>query len=364
MGSQTCLDFLNTYADYLTNNPDVDVPLPVPVAFSGPNCTGLHYPDFTDMDSPPLLFEPSTMDFPEVQSMFVPESWEVKPASSSEQPAFTAQFNMILPSIHPPYKSVHLHQPPKKFPQFSSHFTFIQEWKYLMCTNQTTSILGSHYLRSYQPSSSECDNFMDTFCQSQCAVATNGDCSKNSGECHEQCVCLLNEKEIKCSFDPVPSDKKDDLQSLTQFIPVTCLGKQCSGGGYRWGRMRNRPCNIRLCQQIVDIVGEHISVEDKQEFWCGNRPASQSFISLQPPPVSETPSEAGEEKGVAMPTWAWIMIAVGALLLFLALPMALIAWTRHPLEVQTGGSGGTAAAGPQPPTDPSSTQPQQVQQQA
>jgi uncharacterized Zn-binding protein involved in type VI secretion len=200
----------------------------------------------------------------------------------------------------------------------------ISQWKLQMCNNEINTFVGARHLTSYQTGSLECDTYMDGYCAS---VASLG-CAPNSinpvalPEEFRYCVCLVEENCFKSTYCTPDNPSCTTNNAFEQFIPVTCLGKNCSIEGYRWGRMLNQRCNITLCQQIINIVGDEIVIKGGSTMWCGN----QTIALVSPTPT--TTSTPSKKKKIDLPTWAWLLIGIGIFVLAIIVPLAAVLYAR------------------------------------
>ena len=107
------------------------------------------------------------------------------------------------------------------------------------------------------------------------------------------------------------------------------MGQQCSAGGYRWGRMLDQKCNVTLCQQVLDVVGDNITLSGKSELWCGNKPIdvtsrNNNNNTATPTPTPETTAEESSKILGLDQMIFFIIVGVAAVVLFILVPMTYL----------------------------------------
>jgi hypothetical protein len=198
------------------------------------------------------------------------------------------------------------------------------DWKYAMCNNLITTVVGGRSLTSWTMGSSECDTFMTGYC----APVAQNTCAPDStnpaplSDAFKACVCMVEENCLRDTFcepgNDVPSCLSND--AFAEFIPVTCFGKNCSIEGYRWQRMLEQRCNLTLCQQIINLVGNQIVVQGGSTIYCGNKAFTIPSATVTPsPPTPSNPT---------LPDWVVLIIAVGVFFVVVAVPLAIVVYRR------------------------------------
>jgi hypothetical protein len=164
---------------------------------------------------------------------------------------------------------------------------------------------------------------MSEFCSLTSGYTCRKDIQEGNNLKLKECACLLDEHTLREQFcQPGNSlPECEEQNALQEFIPVTCFGKNCGAGGYRFGRMLNQTCNVTMCQQIVDVVGDNIVVDSTSILYCGTKPLASSYPSVSP---TVSPSPIASETGV----WVWLLIGVGFFLVVVVVPLALILYKR------------------------------------
>lgn len=336
--STACLDQLSTYATFLNNNtgggspspatldtneaptaanyaavPDSKYsnPRPHPLFWSTKNCAGTVWPYYSyAIDNTFIEVSDSTG----TASAYIPAGWEVTFASGNLKQVFSAEasprllsdLSLLYFSDNTTPLSSSLAVTTKSETLLTSEHYSLSQWMTDKCMGLTDlgNYIGGQSLRSYQMGSAECDVHMASVC-AECVrsfeqAQTQGlgikGCTRNSTNPNcRYCACLKEECENKFTFctPDATTDNCTDDDSLAEFIPVTCFGKECSqGGSYRFSRMLNRPCNIQLCKQVIDITGDKITSSGGSELFCGNVPQK---LKAQTTPAVITPAEKPKE---------------------------------------------------------------------
>lgn len=343
-----CLNFLANYANFLTANPTpavgagkVSGSRPHPIMFSETNCAGAVWPPLAEE---PVVGTPiSNPNGNLFGSFYIPDGWAVSftgpndetlhlDASTSQELGVDANlyvFTDSSDSMLNQVSSVTL-TPPSSVQTLAG----FEGWKFKMCNNEISSVVGARHLQSWQMGSTECDAFMTQYCNScraspQDPPASQLSCQGDSQnpppltkEC-ARCVCLPEQNCLRERFcvpgDTNPACQND--QAFAQFAPVSCFGENCSGEGYLFANMQDQRCNETLCEQVVNLVGQNIVVQGGSTLYCGNRNVPVTTTATPTP----TPSDTG---GEILPTYAWLLIGIGAFVLFLAVPIAVIVYLR------------------------------------
>lgn len=340
MSALNCLDFLNNYADTLDSNAGIITGFrPRPVFFSGTNCSGTLWPpgpgQITDNLIAGVTYDNPASD--QFGSMYIPGGWQVtltsKGGFKAVFPKNVSQFPTLLTDVSTESSSNsepltnNVLDAEVTLPINPDKSTFTDtEWQLAMCTSQISTVVGARHLNSWQQGSRECDVFMNGFCQ---PVANMG-CAPNSTEPqplpnqYKPCVCLVEENCLRETFcEPGNTNSECANQDAFQeFIPVTCFGKLCSVEGYRFGRMQNQRCTITLCQQVINLIGENITVKGGSTIWCGNRSVPVTSVS---PSAPQKPKDDG---AIGLPVWAWVLVGVAVFVIFVTVPIAVIVYRR------------------------------------
>jgi len=347
--SDVCLERINNQADVLSNNPGVAYPLPIPIIFAtvgttedGPSligCSGQynreqHYRDVNYNPSTVFQIVSPFLVTSFVTAIYVPPRWRVSINGTYYPPAVTTipvVYNDLAINVN---NDDIFFSPPAT--SNDKGLNYVDEWKYNMCTATSATIMGSRYLTSYKPSSAECDAFFDTYCSTRCEKAYLACDQTTEEKCDPMCACRLGERDIRCSFDT-------EQETISQFIPVTCMNKGCAEGGYRWSHMRDQKCNVQLCQQVVDMVGNNITMEGGQTLVCGNTRADTLSIrnSDQDVPASFTTEKETADGTVpdAIPDWLLATIALATVIVVSLSATLFVMWPKISKYLNSSTSG-------------------------
>ena len=344
--STNCLNVLQNYGDFLSNNPLNslnDSPMPHPLLFSDVNCSGSMWPAFETYpettgktfiikadENWPLTGSPvfALGQTPKFGSIYIPAFWRVilhdsflqREISSSEQPRLVTDTSALQFSDS---------NTPVKDTVFSVEFIpekpYSQEpysqsnWIYGMCNNIIHTSIGSRVLGSYKAGSEECDRYMYTYCEGDNLLRT-------------ECACLRDELKLEHTYCHAGSNTAicESSNLIQQVMPVTCFGETCSSQGYRFARMRDQKCSITLCQQVVNIIGENLVVESEANLYCGTKSANE--MTATPPASSSNPNDDNDN---TTPTWMLVLIVVGVFILFILFPLSFVIFRRSVANAYT-----------------------------
>jgi len=176
-------------------------------------------------------------------------------------------------------------------------------------------MVGAEALTSFVPGSEECDAYMTTYCNTPEFAYS------------KECACIVDEAKLRREFCEPGSTATvcADNTSLASALPVTCFGKNCSNGGYRWQRMLRQKCTITLCEQVVNLLGDDIVIKGGSKLYCGNRE-----IDVAPVSVSPTDSTSGTAATpITIPEWLWLIIAMAIFLVIIVVPISVIILRRY-----------------------------------
>ena len=353
MANPNCSTVLASYADWLSNNPEQEGKRPHPLLFSGPNCSGFTWPPF---DEVPIenTFEPTPFA-PSFGSLYVPAYWEVtllqpdyaRLICSSYQPLLitdTTSFfwNALYVNFPSGFPDCVLGTPGNLernigittkdhvgqvmmrsiVPRTDPAIPYTSDcWAFDMCN----SIITTPDVTSYSQGSLECDGLMTDFCKSTSGYT----CRTNSraGESNmklPECSCLQDEIDIQNTFcfPGNTAAQCQDAGQFQQFVPVVCFGKTCAAdNGYKFNRMLNANCQTTLCQQIVEVIGDSISIDAQSVLYCGTKPLSVT-PSITP---FVTPTSSNDNNANA---WIYLLIVVGLVALLVLFPLGILLFKR------------------------------------
>jgi hypothetical protein len=306
----SCMDALSQYAYQYSANPYAPDPRPAPLIFASTNCQG-----------PPMNIVGNAIVVPPsstVGSFWIPSDWTVSFSdggtktksfgrNNNNNVSVTASNTNSLTYADGTVLYGHIAkisvQPPSQT---------LTDWKVRRCLDLSYDMIGPENITSYQPASTECDNVMSSWCNHP----------ENATKI--ECNCLVDEANLQATYClPGNTSSLCADQTLSSMMPVTCFGKKCSQGGYRWARMLNQRCNITVCQQVISIVGDDIVVKGGSELWCGNR-------ALAPNDVSPTPADDPPDTDtIPIPQWLWLVIIMAVFLVIVVIPVAVIIFRRY-----------------------------------
>ena len=338
-----CLEVLANYASKLNaaNLPNTAKGIagdrPHPLFWSQTNCSGIQWPDI-NLEPIAGTPYPNQAQDPVVGnvafgSMYIPAGWSVTlttanpvktvtyptPNDNSNLPILISNMQTAFTSGTPIYNNI----------SFATIFTpiipgtttpyLINDWKFQMCMNQISTVVGAQHLVSWNGGSQECDDFMTSFCtpvsQLSCVPGTTQIAPLDDP--YTACVCLVEQNCLKETFNQ-PTEPNANFAAI---VPVTCFGKSCSSQGYRWGYMNQQRCTVTLCQQIISIIGHDIVVKGGSTLFCGN---SEIPLVTVTPTITPIPVPAA----MSLPDWAWILIGVVLFVLAIAVPLAIIVFRQ------------------------------------
>jgi hypothetical protein len=385
--SSNCFSVLRSYADFLSHNGSTvhdDIKTvgyrPHPIFFSQTNCEGAMYPP-NDVDlwkdtvtTIPFstnmyenvgfgeVFDPVTFsiapDITRLESFYIPAFWKV--VFTMITPGTKERTTRTFEAIDSPvlitdtsglkydsgnsewtFKYVSSISMQSLKPFTAVPYTF-RCWKADMCNERIRTSIGGDFLESWLPGSVECDGFMTTWCESNegygCVEGGSTDYSKNLNDI--TCSCLKEEEENLSKFcqpgsslsitEPCINYQKttDNNPPPLQTVPVSCFGKQCSEGGYHFGRMDDQRCGVTLCHQIFDVVGENVRINFDNSIYCGTQPTTTPTDPLTIYNTKESVDSSTAKAPTTIQTWEWALIAVAVLLTFVVIPLSIVVFRR------------------------------------
>jgi len=344
--SLNCLQVLSDYAGFLNANPTtITGARPHPLFFSGLNCTGRMWPDRENEPADSVvMLNPASTPYA-FGSMYVPPGWTVQltdmdgnvgnyPKTASGLPILIADTSTTLIGNEAVFFIRNrIAQASIFLPRILNEVYSIEQWKLNMCMNTISTVVGAQHLFSWHGGSQECDDFMTA----RCEHVSKRTCQPNSTEIapleakYQPCVCLVEQNCIRDTFcqPGSPIAVCPEPTKLSAYVPVSCYGKQCSVSGYRWGYMQRQPCNITLCQQIVNLIGNDIVRKGGSTLWCGNKSLSAADGSVTPTPTTTIPDyNSNPDTGIQLETWTWLLIGIAVFAVAIALPLAIVVYRQ------------------------------------
>lgn len=178
-------------------------------------------------------------------------------------------------------------------PPASITFDTVNNWESDNLVSQCMGklqFIGEFSLTRYQPQTDRCDEFM-----------TNTWCPAN-----------INNTECAC-FKELPAIEEKSKR-LGVNLPVICFGEGCATeNSYKTLGFLNQPCNLTVCQQIVNETPGVID-EGQDTVFCGGQFFNSSANVVQPT-ITVIPPNAPTSNDEA-PFYVWIMLGVSGILFF------------------------------------------------
>lgn len=279
-----CTSVIAAYADFLSNNPDLDMPRPHPLFFSHAQCAAQMWPQFDEAF--PVGQRVNLPFAPNLAALYVPAYWTVvlwldfadnpdhltsRTFCSSNSPVLLSSlesvfFNAVRPNCQfaaPPQfttlsilNNVRSVSMTPTVPLTTRPYTTAC-WKFDMCNGYITTNMNGTNLASYAGGSQECDAVMRDFCGASDGYECRLNPQAGDNLALPECACVKDEMDIRDTFCH-PGDTSQqclDAGKFQQFVPVICFGKNCAFNGYRFGRMLSQKCNVTLCQQLINKIG-------------------------------------------------------------------------------------------------------------
>ena len=344
----TCLSVVQSYADFLSNNPGTKAQMPHPLIFSETSCSGVMWPPFNE-DPPLSIFFDNPLPTGRFGSIYIPAFWQVRVSNSSSQnprsrlvcasetpfmetdasgmffdsldapPACFGQGDTVLDRTQPGLLN-NVRQ--LRFDRVRPNTGSVEQggqvypercWLLDRCRNGVSNRLGARNLRSFTPGSEECDDLM----LDHCSGRDGGPCDDYVGPNIDlpECSCLREEGDLVCQG---PGCEKEAV------LPVTCFGGSCNAQGYRFGRMVNQKCSVTMCQQVVDLVGDSIAVNSEMTMHCGE-PVNTVLSSTPVLPVNKVEQQRVNDRGQTsgLPSM-YIVACLVLVLVFVVIPMSFL----------------------------------------
>ena len=345
----TCLSVVQSYADFLSNSPDTTAPVPHPLFFSEPSCSGAMWPPFNENPPKGVFFDNPLLNN-SFGSLYVPAFWQVRLVGAnsrsrlicaSETPFMetdTSGMFFDIPGSEPlcfgngdtnldrvqspilnNLAQMRLDQVRPNTGAFEQGGQGYADrcWLLDRCRERVSNRLGARALTSFVPGTQECDALMLDFCSGR----DGGPCDNHEGPNINlaECSCLLEEKQLVCEGEGCEKEA---------ILPVTCFGSSCNAQGYRFGRMKNQQCSITMCQQVVNLVGDSIAVNSEMKMHCGE-PTTEV---VNPAVIDDIQQQRINERGQTSGLPPFFVIACLLLVLFcVVIPLSFIVlWKGRP----------------------------------
>jgi hypothetical protein len=133
----------------------------------------------------------------------------------------------------------------------------VDMWKYDGCVLKQPWYVGDIPL---YPTVQSCEAFVTNLCRED--ANTKDDVA---------CTCLREEEQLEEQFNN---------HGIKQTLNVVCFGRLCSEQGFIFQRMKDITCNVNICQQIIQLGGNNISLEGQHHITCGNQVYSTSDVKI------------------------------------------------------------------------------------
>jgi hypothetical protein len=297
-----CEAALQNYASFINNFEDVTSDnIPSILFFGNFNCTSTIFPvnpenaSFTNYAYPiGANFMVPTSVYP-VKSFYIPFNVQevIFISSNNDSSSFTGPI-LVADTSLTNWKTGSITSNMLTVPIKSIEIVSMRNWNESienMCMGQIHGI-GSNALTRYSPASQRCDYFME---QQFCTGET-----------------LTTDPACGCFADLV--DVKVMSAELGVDLPVLCFGKTCAlERTYKSNSILSKPCNMTICQQLLQFSDGVIVGESKAQLICsGHFFDNVSDLAVPTPsPISDYTQAAGPTDS---PYFIGIMIAVSVVL--------------------------------------------------
>lgn len=158
----------------------------------------------------------------------------------------------------------------------------------------------------YSPTISDCEEYVTQYCQTKP---------------HDQaCACIREEEELN---DPA--------------LPVVCYGPTCFDKGFVFQRMKDRDCNVNICQQLIKVLGtQNMEITGKHYITCGHQVYTSQEIetinnwapmqakTVIDPYLTVTPPQEG-----GLLNWYIILVVIILFLLIMWVPILIVYFRKQ-----------------------------------
>lgn len=384
-----CFNKIRNYSNFLSNNDtqiNSDTPMPHPLFFSETNCGGTMWPEENEfIDEMKILSDPN---FNEFHSLYIPANWQTfiyVVGTGKGRLICSSEHSLLIENIEDiSYDSDFLSNtcdindhtvvqgtsvptfidtievvrviPKTGVGETSSNFIPTQGdgikyetdcWKYQTCNNEIETLVGAKHLTSWKMGSEECDLFMGGIDEKSgwCGSTGGYTCQRSPNAMAinlnlPACACLKDESDLNSNFCQ-PGNTSEVCESqgnFKEYIPVTCFGKNCSLTGYRFNRMQNQQCNMILCEQTINLIGDNIVVDTDSTIYCGTKVVDENgdavdytfgnSVTVSPSATDDTSGDSG----IQIDTYLWALIVTFSFVLLLIVPLSIILFRRSKKE--------------------------------
>jgi hypothetical protein len=164
-----------------------------------------------------------------------------------------------------------------------------------MCTGQSRAI-GINPLLKYDPQGATCDEFMLNYCQ------------QPANRTQDVCGCFADQTSLVVKE-----------QELRVALPVTCFGTRCAKGrAYKTSNMTTLPCNLTVCQQVIQTAPGVINDSDTF-LYCGGSFFDRAGQAQPTSPLLSLPPNTDDQDRDTEQTslYTWILYGISAVMFLL-----------------------------------------------
>lgn len=298
-----CDAFLQRYSEAINNSPDINTDIiPTIILFSEPNCTGMMSPtDGKGGFTTNTLTENSNVNIPFTpKSLYIPFNFQQVTISNG-----TEKSDIIGPMTITDVKTTYFTSNPN-IPMDTLNQIEIKKitnWENVNVYNQCMgrgAYIGLFYLNRFQPQSFRCDTFMTQYC------------SKPENINSDACAC----------FKELP-DIIQKSEELKVELPVICFGEKCSTlNSYKTRNMLSNPCNLTICQQIINqspgiINDTQTSVYCSGQFYTKSDNAITTVIPNTTTTVTVVVPATNQKTTNQTSIYSWVILGISGLLFLL-----------------------------------------------
>lgn len=304
-----CDDTLENYRDAIdaVSDPHSDL-VPTLLFFSEPNCAGSFEPNSGgDFVTNPYTIDTYAIPLGAFKSFFMPFNFlEVTftrgALTSTFQGPYT-EINISNQVWQSDATSSWADFPPTQF-QVKELNGWLTQAVVTMCTGKP-EFIDDFPLRRYLPQSERCDTFMQsTWCQGKTRLNT------------DTCAC----------FEELPAIEAKSKE-VGVNLSVRCFGFKCATtDAYATFNMLNQPCNLTVCEQLIQESPGVIDSATNTVF-CGGQFFNQQGV-VPNPSTSPIPSVSSNVSPDATPFYTWIMVGAAGLIFVVLVVLLFLPQTK------------------------------------
>lgn len=145
-------------------------------------------------------------------------------------------------------------------------------------------------------------------------------------EAYVTALCLASPNDVACTC------LREELTINNSSLPVICFGPTCLDQGFVYRRMKDRDCNVSICQQLINVTGDsNIQITGTHHITCGHQVFTSKEIEtigkwtptietkIIDPHITITPAQ---EHGFC--NWHIILLFVISFLMFMWIPIIVV----------------------------------------